>query len=282
MPTKNPDNYVDELYGQLSSGLPDDFHGTLTNCRFGVPMGQVDNPRMALIADIVTDDPDLGNGGTLEEQAFGLGAGWKKIGKGESVEREDGKKAAFNTNSKIGRLTKSLLDQESFKDALMAREARPALVDASFWEGITGHFRRIEASFKDKDTGEKLEYNYFVIDEFDGFKDSGSGSSGKAAPAKAAAKAAKAPAKKAAKVPAKAKGDDTLAEAEVPEVEEKASQIYAIAMEVIESGDERGHDAFMERALEEVDGADSDEFLTDLIADPDKVWNTAVEAYEAG
>lgn len=278
--TTNVDAYLAELGGQITTGLPDDFTGTIVNARFAIPMGEnMDNPRLSFICDIHTDDPDLGNNGVLEDQTFGIGDGWTKVGKGESVEREDGKKAAFNTNSKIGRLVGSLLAQDSFKAALGERVASgdaPLLNEAAFYEGITGHWKRNEASFKTKE-GNEMSYSFFTIDEFVSF--------GKAA-AKPAKKAAKAPAKKAAKSAAKAapkpapepEPEETDGETGDDVTRAALTQLLEIATAVINDGGD--HDDFMTRALEEVDGADSDDFIMDAIADPDKVWNVAIDQLE--
>lgn len=279
------EEYIKELMGSVSTGLPDDFTGTIANARF---TSQPDYKDGALFfcADITDiDDPDVGDDGKIEDQRFGIGGTsesskyrWITEDKGASVVRDDGKKASFNNSTALGRLLGGLLNQESFRSAVTKRAQsgdRFTPNQAAFYNGIRGHWHRVEEKFTGQD-GQERTMSYLVMDEFAEFAGTGSSKAGaaKAATAKKAAKKA-APAKPAKPAPAPVEDAETAEATALPITNPALEAAYAIAREVCDpdlAGDDYGeYDVFQRRCYDEIDGLDE---LPDVMA--------AVDSYEDG
>lgn len=280
------DQYLTELLGSVSTGLPDDFTGTITNMRFVADAGYKDGQFLVGLCDIETTDPDLG---TLEDQRFSLGGTgdtskyrWLSEDKGASIVRDDGKKASFNNNTGMGKLLASLLDQDVFKSAVTKRAQageRHSPMTAAFYNGITGHWSRVEDPPFTGNNGEQVVISHLVVDEFESFGK-------KATPAPAAVKAA--PAKRAPKkaAPKKAEVVEEVVEVPAEVVEEVGADggddamslaIWSIAREVVGPNGDSDPDTFSMRCYEEIDGIDDSPEHMAKIDDCDEgsIWSDA-------
>jgi hypothetical protein len=206
-------SYLDDF---LTTGGIDDEDITLRNARFTRDVQYRDGQEPFLLVDIVPANPDVTE---LTEQRIGIGAGWEEAEDEGSVSRVDGKKPAFHTQSKAGRLLESIGKAPGFKEAVEARIAAgdtpPAPTDAAFWEGIQGHIRQQEQTFTTRE-GTEANFRFFVFEEITGWE----GVKAAAKPAKkAAAKKADEPAAGTSKPAKKAAAKKPAAKPEPAEVE---------------------------------------------------------------
>ena len=260
-----PDTTIDSW---LTSGGLDDEWVTLRNVRFAVDIEYRDGEVAFMQADLIPDDTDVT---PREAQIFGCGHGWEAADDESGITRADGKRAQFNTQSKIGAFVASFLEAGG-RSAVEARHKAGDQItpfDAAFYEGMHVLVKNNQASGTGDD-GREFTWNYYTVAETDGYE-SGSGES---KPAKKAAK--KAPAKKAAakKRAAKAEADETPAAKADDGIDIDAWR--AKLVEHCNQSEAETHDDWMMEAYEAFDEiADSDD-LQALVDDPDQVWAEVV------
>lgn len=190
----------DFLDSYLTTGGVDDELVTFRNAKFTTDIQYRDGQEPFLCVDICPDSPDVSE---LTEVRIALGQGWEQADDEASVSRIDGKKAMFNTSSKVGRLLDSLSKDAGFKQAVEARIAAgdtPASpLEAAFWEGLRGTIHRNEASFTPRDGGGEQTFSFYTMTDVEGWEGSAKPVAKKAVAKNAPEKAAEAkPAKKAA------------------------------------------------------------------------------------
>lgn len=271
--------YTDEMESWLGDGLPTDFEGTITNAKFAIPVdSQADDPQPMLICDI-----DNAEGFDMDEQRIGIGKGWVTQDKGARVEREDGGKLVFNKQSKIGRLLGSLMESTAFREGLQARAEETGRMvspfEAEFWNGITGTWVREVSTFKNKDTGEDVEFSYWTVTDAS-VKTAGKKTSGPAK--KAAAKKASASTGQTAKEKALAAKAAKEAKEKADEADDETSSsngtgldtsnpVIAQLVELAKAADD--HDSFVIEAYTQLDEGDLTDDVTELIDNPDALYN---------
>jgi len=273
------DDTFNHIFGG-SSGLFDDGEVTFTECRFIKDPGYTnqDGDLMPVFAtDLVTDDPDVGESGTLENQFFSIGKGWEIEDGGAKVAHESGKEKGFNKQTYLQAFLIAMMETEDGKGADKVRERYEATgltpQTAGFWEGLRVHVEQQDYTTGGfKDVEKKTRGRLMPIEVL--------GWDGAAVEKPAAPVAKKAPAKKAPvkKAPAKAEPEAELspyATARAAVGEGIAEAIRAIADEVTDT------DEFMERCYAEIDGIDADDniqLLVDDVESEDSIWAEAVAA----
>lgn len=100
------------------------------------------------------------------------GAGWEANKKGDTVTHPT--KSSFTRNSQLGRFLGSFIKLDGARDLL---EKRGHATEAKIWKGLTLTVDEVEDSFKDRETGEDVQFSYRVVTAFE--------ADGKAASAKA-------------------------------------------------------------------------------------------------
>lgn len=259
-----------------TSGLFDDGEVTFTEARFIKDPSYVNSEGdlMPVFAvDLVTDEPDVGENGVLENQFFSIGKGWEIEDGGAKVVREDGKSGkGFNKSTYLQAFLGAMLDLDGGMDAVRARyeDTGATPQEAAFWEGLRVHVEQHEYETGGWGNVEKKTRSRLMPTEilgWDGVKAEVK-SVAKKAPAK------KAPAKKAAA--AKPAADETpYAAAKAAAGDEVCAAIRAIADEC-DTVEE-----FMDRAYSEVEGIDDDtsiQLLVDDVESAESIWAEAVAA----
>lgn len=238
MTTTTPeDEFLAELANQIGSGLPDNFRATIKDARFdyNTPSSADVEPKLTLICDLVTDDPDLGDNGTIQDHYIGIGNGWITEDNGKTIVREDGKKGKLNDGTAAGKLGAGLMSQAAFGEALRDRYRRKIAngpLTAAFYEGVTGIWTRHEREFTGRDgkpgTMRWMECAFECY--ADDAKGSANGAKPTAAPTKKAAKVAK---KAAAKKVDDAPADDAAeTAADAPTTDATESPLIAAVLAV--------------------------------------------------
>lgn len=269
-----------------SSGLADDIDVTFTEVRFVRDPSYTDSDgeMMPVFAvDFVTDDPDVGEGGTIENQFLSIGKGWEIADGGAKVVRPEGKKGGFNNSTYLQTVINTIMGLEGGEKLLRGRYEETGLTpqEAGFWEGLRCHMEQTEYTVGGFGGQEAKVRTRLMPTEVYGW-DNAAPKPAKAAPAKKAA-AKKAPAKKAAA--AKVVEVEEPAEPEVELTpyqtaraaagEEIVAAIRAIADECEDT------DTFMERCYAEIDGIDDSaeiQLLVDDVESEESIWAEAVEA----
>lgn len=237
-----------------STGLADDLDITIRNFRFGLDpayTNQDDEMTLTGICDFVTDDPDVGTNGTIDNQFLTIGKGWEAINGGKAVQREDGRPKGFNNSTYLGALLDACMGLAEDKMRARYESTQLSPMDAGFWEGLQLHMVQTEyEAFNKKRTR-------LLPTEVKGWG---------AAKPKAAKKAA------AKKVAAK-KAAPKVEEPEVDPLEALREQIIAIA----KTSEDDGGATFIERCYSEIEGLDaSDEAmaLVDDVESEESIWQT--------
>lgn len=283
----NTDTEFDPFAG--SSGLVDDIDVTFTQARFIVDPNYTDTATGELIpvfaADLVTDNPEAGNGGTLEDQFFSIGKGWEIEDDGAKVVRAAGKKGGFNHSSYLQTIIAKLIELDEQLARGRYEETGLTPQEAGYWEGLRVHMVQEEyttGGFKDV---EKKTRSRLMPDAVYGW-----GEAEAVKPKPAAAK----PAKKAASAKPAAKPKPAAKEEPVEEpvaAEETPASPYAearaavdadmvAAIEAIAADADTDAD-FLDRCYNEVEGlADDDNamFLVDNVDAEDSIWQVALAA----
>jgi hypothetical protein len=249
----------------LTEGGIDSQPVALRNVTFTKDVEYQDGQEPFLSVDIVPLD---GETTPFEGQRLGIGKGWEEAEDGSSITRNDGKKLAYNTQSKAGRLVGSLMSVKEFQQAVKAKWDAGEQVtpfQAAFFEGITGTIHANAGSFKAKDTGEEITYTYYTFSDFTGYEGAGAGA-GAAKPVSKKSASKKAPSKKAASKPAPA-------EAVEETVSNDLSDLTARLTEHARQTAAETHDEWMLEAYEAfADDLSSDEAAA-LVEDPAAVWD---------
>lgn len=181
-----------------SGGLLDNYVATITDAEFGIePDYNPETIRAMFELTIVSHDDDeseLEPGDTINE-AFNVGNDetWETVEGGKRVARIDEKKPKFNPNSGYGRLVNSLFPKS--KNAIdgadklieVLRE-RGGATKADIWLGLTFRWKRLDFSFTDRETKEKVEYQRTYPVEFLGVDEDAGGGSGKSGSSKSSSK----------------------------------------------------------------------------------------------
>lgn len=227
---------MSESMWETSSGLVDEYDGKITEAWFEFDDNYNSGETLVFKLSIQTDDPELGDGGTVTEM-YPCGRGWEAGAKGASAHHESGKARKFNKQSGMGLLIDYTVD--CLGDDV-AKLGQPN--DAETWVGLAGTFTRVERKFTidgQEVTSARMLPSELTI---------GGGGAKKAAK--------KAPAKKAAAKPA----DDDEG-VKLPVKIRKALETLAEEASY--------HDDFVERAFAEVDGIEGDEDLEAIVMDAD-------------
>lgn len=245
-----------------STGLADDLDITIRNFRFGLDpayTNQDDEMTLTGICDFVTDDPDVGTNGTIENQFITIGKGWESVDGGKKVQREDGRPKGFNNSTYLGAIIDACMQVGSDKMRARYEATQLTPMDAGFWESLTLHMEQTEyEAFSKKRTR-------LLPTEVKGWNE------GKAKPAKKAA-AKKVAAKKAA---------PKAEEVEVEEVAEETGPTLASLTEAIiaiaKTSEDDGGATFVERCYSEIEGLDANDeamLLVDDVESEDSIWQT--------
>lgn len=230
---------------ELSSGLIEDFDGTITDAYYGFDAGYNNGATCLLKLTVKPDDPNLFEEGETVLM-YPAGEKFEPADNGASVVHESGKQKNFHKNSGVGLLIGSVGELDGGIDLL---KSKGEAWDAAIWNGLHVSFYGKEFSWKDKQ-GEEHTYNRTLIREI---LDADGGET-KKAPTK------KAPAKKVAvkAEPAADEGDVVLGNLD-PKLRGK---LKALAVKADD------HDAFIEAAFSDLaDDLDSD--LEALVVDAD-------------
>lgn len=217
-----------------TSGLRDDFDGTITSAKFIFDSEYFNGNALLMTMEVTPDD-----GGEPEILKLSVGTGWDQDSKGAAAKREDNSDPkGFNKNCNYQRFIASALETD------FAPELRKGVPwDATIWEGQNFHFNRIE--FPAFDANSKApEVTCPTV--YNGASESSGKKAAKPAAAKSAGPSAAEKAKaKAAAAKAKAAGDD--AGDEDPNV--------TILKQL--AADSSSHDEFIEKAYAALDDGDA-------------------------
>lgn len=268
------DDFMDQY---LTTGGIDDEAVTLRNAKFTTDLAYQDGQVPFLCVDIIPDNPDVTS---LEEVRIGVGKGWEASDDEASVERVDGKKAAFHTSSKIGRLLASVGGLDEFRAAAKDRLAKgdmPAPTTAEFWEGLRGVVKNNEEEFTTAEGG-TAKFNYYTFTTFDGWEGQTSSKGG-------AKKAAAKPAKKAAAKKEEAEetaeaAEEAPAEAPKPAKKAAAKKAAAVKEEAAETGG-LSLDDFRATLIAHCQGTEADDHSTWLVEAYEKFGDELVAGGDA-
>lgn len=120
----------------LSTGLIDDFDGTITEAYFGTDAAYNDGDTILLILEISTDDPDRPS---ITEK-LSTGTGWVIENSGANIVSENGKPRKFNQNSRVGMVLAAALAAGA--GDIMRGKGTP--MDAATWTGLAFHWDRVK------------------------------------------------------------------------------------------------------------------------------------------
>lgn len=231
----------------LSSGLPEAFTGKIQDAYFCYDDDYQDGEAALLKLEVMTDDPELGESGLLT-LLYPVGKGWEPKSKGAAIEHESDKAKNYNRSSGVGLLVAAGL--EVMGDDLRARGTG---FEAGVWKGLAFDFERKE--YEATIGGEKVNYNRMLpVAVAEGGDD---------APKKAAGTTKKAASKSAAKEEAT---DDEAGDAGGDVEEVKLPAKLRIALKKLAKECD-SHDAFVERAFEEIEGVDGDDVAEAAVMD---------------
>lgn len=141
----------------LSSGLIDDFDGTVSEAYFGTDAAYNNGDTVLLVLELSTDDPDH----PQETVKLSTGTGWTIEGQGASIVSESGKARSFNKNSRVGQVIAAALNI----GAGDAMRAKGTPMEASTWAGLSFHWNRVELVGFNGETKEALLPTAFLGDE---------------------------------------------------------------------------------------------------------------------
>lgn len=136
-----------------SSGFRSDYNLTVTNSYWTPPTDK--NTSWALIWDGVDEDGDEVEGGVR----LNAGEKWGSFDGGETVDHEEGnetkggKPRQFHTNSGVGKLINTFIDQVDEETLEQLESPR----DARVWIGSTWYMEEIDNSFTNRKTGEEVK-----------------------------------------------------------------------------------------------------------------------------
>lgn len=251
----------DFLDQYLTTGGVDDEVVSFRNAKFTTDIQYRDGQEPFLCVDIVPESPDVTE---LTEVRIGLGNGWEASDDEATVSRVDGKKPAFNTSSKAGRLLGSLGKIPEFQKAVEARVAdgsMPAPTDAAFWEGIKGTINRNEESFTTRE-GTEASFSYYTFSTFDGWEGVTAGKVAKKAASKKASSKAAAENPEAEETPAPAPAAKKAAAKKAAAVKAEETETET---EAADAGDAGGLDAFRAALVEHCKATEAEDHASWLV-----------------
>jgi hypothetical protein len=129
---------------ELSSGLIEDYTGTISDAYFGFDAAYNNGGTCLLKLVVSADDKTMFDGGETT-QIYTVGEGFEPINGGAQVAHESGKQKNFNKQSGVGLLIQSVADIDGGLDIL--RE-RGTAFDAGIWKGLHVEFYAKEFSAK--------------------------------------------------------------------------------------------------------------------------------------
>jgi len=245
-----------------TTGIADDLDITIRNFRFGLDPAYTngdDEMTLTGICDFVTDDPDVGNAGTIENQFITIGKGWEAVDGGKKVQREDGRAKGFNNSTYLGAIIDACMQVGSDKMRARYEATQLTPMDAGFWEGLTLHMEQTEyEAFNKKRTR-------LLPTEVKGW------SEGKAKPAKKAA------AKKVAAKKAAPKAEEVEVEEVAEETGPTLASLTAAIIAIAKTSEDDGGATFVERCYSEIEGLDANDeamLLVDDVESEDSIWQT--------
>jgi len=125
---------------------------------FGYDAESQDPERLFLFLDILTDDPENGEGGVVRER-YTMGQGWTTPDRGATAVHESNKPRKFNNNSGIGLLADSLVAAIGMDAAMKLGPT----TDADTWRKLGElEWHRKEFSMKGEN-GEDVNYSRMLI-----------------------------------------------------------------------------------------------------------------------
>jgi len=259
---------------QFESGLPDHIHVNTTDAIFGYDEESSQPDRLNL--DITCRDVDTG-----DEHTFRYPINkFITTDDGETCEHEENPDKRYNQQSAPALLVTSMLENGGQEILVGRLNAGLTPRHAAFFVNLDMMLDR--ESYESEINGEKVTWDRMLCSEFYGEVGGGGAAKKTGATKKAAATKAAAPAKKAAATKAAAKKKAApVAVEEIPE--EAGDEIDADTMAQMDAiADEcETHDEFMERVINEVEGAgESDAILTAISEDENvegSIWARAFE-----
>lgn len=219
---------------KTSTGLVDEYTGTIVDAQFGFKPEYQNGTRLLLMLDINTGDPSIGEGGIASEQ-YPVGDGWDTHDGGKTAVHSSGQDKNFNNASGIGLLLNSIIDAGGL-GVLQATGVTPD--HAACWIGGRYNFERKQFESKMND-GKEVKWNRMLVVSL---APEGGAATPAPAPAAApvAAPAASAPAAAAAPAPAPVAGAGGADHA-IPVTTKAKLKTIALASDT--------HDAFVEKAF---------------------------------
>lgn len=161
------------------TGLIDDFDFTVESAYFTTDAAYNDGETLLLKLEGSTDNPEAPET-TLQ---YSCGAGWEAADGGKRAVREDGKKRRFNQQSGIWKLVDAAMEAGA-TDVL---KARGTPMEASMWDGLRFHIKRVEMGEGQYKTTRPLPVAFLgVVGEGQASAPSGAAPAGAPAPAPAA------------------------------------------------------------------------------------------------
>jgi hypothetical protein len=142
---------------ELSSGLIDDYTGTITDAYFGYDAAYNNGGTCLLKLVVSADDKTLFDGGETT-QIYTVGEGFEPINNGAQVAHESGKTKNFNKQSGIGLLIQSVSEIDGGLDIL---RGRGEAFDANIWKGL--HVEFYAKEFNAKINGEDRTWTRTLI-----------------------------------------------------------------------------------------------------------------------
>lgn len=221
---------------QLTSGLPDDFDFTINDSFFEFDPNYNDGQTLVLKLEGVGD-------GEVGEQTlmFPCGDGWETPDKGQTAQREDGKRKGFNKSSGYGLLIGAAVECGA-GDALRVKGSP---MQAGIWRNERFHMKRSEIDYG----GEIGKKERLLPTTYLGAVGAG------AAAAAPATQAAAQPAQAAPAGPRKAEPGEVATEGVSAPSTAGEGMSATVKVALIKLAKEcESHDQFVERAYTEVDG----------------------------
>lgn len=138
----------------LSSGLIDDFDGTVTEAYFSTDAAYNDGGTVLLILELATDDLDR----PTETLKLSTGTGWAIEDQGRRIVSESGKPRSFNKSSIVGGFLGAALGCGA--GDVMRAKGNP--MEAATWQGLSFHLNRVMVKGYDGTEKERLLPTAFI------------------------------------------------------------------------------------------------------------------------
>lgn len=146
-----------------TSGLPDQITVRIATAEAGYN-AQIQDGKACVVTLTGTIIEGADEGHEEFDQSYTTGKGWEPGSKGAKLQREDGKPKPLNNQTAYAVLFTSLLKAavEQKVDGELRKRGTPFDV-RDLWEGLTVYMEREPYSFKDQETGQKVEKDRLVV-----------------------------------------------------------------------------------------------------------------------